>query len=69
VASSGFPIFASLKLLFKIFIISSCFYWLAVTELSAACLVTINSFPYTQDFETGAGNWVTGGVNNDWTLG
>ena len=42
---------------------------MAIKEISAACLVTINSFPYAEDFETGAGNWVTGGVNNDWTLG
>jgi len=64
-----FPTFTPLKLLFKIFIISSCIYRLSVSDLSAACLVTVNTFPYAEDFEFGAGNWVTGGVNNDWTLG
>lgn len=29
----------------------------------------INTFPYNEDFETGTGNWVAGGLNSDWTWG
>ncbi len=29
----------------------------------------ISTFPYTEDFEGGAGGWVSGGTNNDWALG
>jgi gliding motility-associated-like protein len=29
----------------------------------------INTFPYNEDFETGNGNWVVGGLNADWTWG
>jgi gliding motility-associated-like protein len=53
----------------KFLIISSLIYWLSVIHLLAACLVTVSTFPYVEDFESGAGSWVAGGVNNDWTLG
>ncbi len=29
----------------------------------------ISTFPYTEDFEGGAGGWFSGGTNNDWALG
>jgi hypothetical protein len=29
----------------------------------------ISSFPYTEDFESGAGGWVAGGANSTWELG
>lgn len=37
--------------------------------LFAQCNTTISTFPYHEDFETGQGNWLTGGNNNDWTYG
>lgn len=33
------------------------------------CIVTINSYPYSEDFEMGPGGWVSGGLNNDWARG
>lgn len=33
------------------------------------CGVTINSFPYNESFEVNTGNWVSGGVANDWAWG
>lgn len=35
----------------------------------AQCSNPINSFPYQEDFESGAGGWVSGGTADDWTLG
>lgn len=35
----------------------------------AQCNSTINSFPYFENFETGQGNWTTGGTNSDWAYG
>lgn len=29
----------------------------------------VNTFPYTEGFENGAGGWTTSGVNNSWQLG
>ena len=29
----------------------------------------ISTLPYTEDFETGAGGWVAGGVQSSWELG
>lgn len=37
--------------------------------LFAQCTTTINTFPYNESFETGTGNWVSGGTNNDWAWG
>ncbi|MFM8432409.1 MAG: hypothetical protein ACKOA1_06410 [Bacteroidota bacterium] len=36
---------------------------------SSVCSATVNSFPYTESFENGAGNWFTGGTASDWALG
>lgn len=36
---------------------------------SAQCGVTINTFPYNESFELNTGNWVSGGVFNDWAWG
>lgn len=38
-------------------------------ELKSQCGAVINSFPYTEGFETSDGGWVSGGVGNDWTWG
>jgi gliding motility-associated-like protein len=35
----------------------------------AQCTVTINNFPYNENFETSDGNWITGGTFSDWTWG
>lgn len=36
---------------------------------NAQCSSLISTFPYTEDFEAGAGGWFSGGQNNDWALG
>ncbi|MFC5271462.1 T9SS type A sorting domain-containing protein [Adhaeribacter terreus] len=33
------------------------------------CTTTINTFPYSQNFENGAGGWTSGGTNSSWALG
>ena len=33
------------------------------------CATPISNFPYNENFETSAGNWVTGGSFSDWTWG
>lgn len=38
-------------------------------ELKAQCGPSISTFPYVEDFESGAGNWNSGGTGNDWALG
>ncbi len=43
-----------------------CFLFLFITTLAGA---QISSFPYVEDFETGAGGWNSGGANNDWSKG
>lgn len=43
-----------------------------LVQLSAQCVTTIavtGSSPYGESFETSAGGWVSGGVNDDWALG
>lgn len=35
----------------------------------AQCGITINSYPYNESFELNSGNWVSGGVGNDWAWG
>jgi gliding motility-associated-like protein len=47
-------------------IIFSFVFLLIVGGAEAQC---ISTFPYTEDFETGTGNWVSGGLNNDWAWG
>ncbi|KXK43936.1 MAG: gliding motility-associated C-terminal domain-containing protein [Chitinophagaceae bacterium] len=36
---------------------------------TSQCAITINSFPYNEDFEATNGNWVNGGVLDDWAWG
>ncbi len=65
---SAFTTFAALKR-FRLFI--TLFFTIGLTGTAtvfAACTVSIAAFPYSEGFETGAGNWTTGGTNNDWTL-
>ncbi len=38
--------------------------WKTVNSIS-----TISTFPYTQNFETGNGGWISGGIFNSWALG
>ncbi len=33
------------------------------------CTTTISTYPYTQNFDSGAGGWVAGGSNSSWALG
>lgn len=35
----------------------------------APCQFAVNTFPYTQSFETSEGGWFSGGQNNDWAYG
>lgn len=51
--------------LHSLFILLACFFGSSASG-RAQC---VNTFPYMEDFETGAGGWTSGGVNNDWTLG
>ena len=39
------------------------------TQSFSQCSPTINTFPYTENFETSAGNWVAGGTGSDWAWG
>ncbi len=32
-------------------------------------MLTLNTYPYNESFETGQGNWVSGGTGNDWAWG
>ncbi len=36
---------------------------------SSTNIPVISSLPYTQDFETGAGGWISGGTSSTWELG
>lgn len=38
-------------------------------EVNVNSYYTISSFPYMEDFESGAGNWEAGGTNSSWQLG
>jgi hypothetical protein len=40
-----------------------------LTQYRAVNQGTISSFPYTEGFESGTGNWYHSGTNDDWTLG
>ncbi len=42
---------------------------LSVHTLFGQCSSTISSFPYSQNFESNTGAWVSGGTNNDWAWG
>lgn len=39
------------------------------TTISFISIPTISSFPYSQNFEAGAGGWISGGTNSSWELG
>jgi gliding motility-associated-like protein len=39
------------------------------SEIIAQCSSPINSFPYSEDFESSNGNWIVGGQSSDWTWG
>ncbi len=41
----------------------------SITNFKIINQPVINSFPYFEDFENGAGNWYTEGKNNTWQLG
>ncbi len=49
------------------FFFSLFFVWLA--ETNAQCGTPVNSFPYSESFETSDGGWVSGGFGNDWAWG
>lgn len=38
-------------------------------KLHAQCSTTINTYPFTEDFESSDGGWVPGGVSSDWAWG
>src|SRR5690348_10820946 len=52
-----------------------CFAYLSIFLIALPRMVTAQcssgfaSFPYIEDFETGKGNWIPGGLNSDWTWG
>lgn len=37
--------------------------------LNAQCTNSISNFPYTENFESNNGNWLSGGSNSDWAYG
>ncbi|MBL7738166.1 MAG: gliding motility-associated C-terminal domain-containing protein [Chitinophagaceae bacterium] len=39
------------------------------TAVRSQCTLPINTFPYTEGFETSSGGWFQGGVASDWTWG
>ncbi|MCZ2222669.1 MAG: gliding motility-associated C-terminal domain-containing protein [Chitinophagales bacterium] len=54
----------------RIILLSFIFFLLgSFQNILAQCSTTISTFPYHEDFESGQGNWTTGGVNNDWAYG
>ncbi|MEO8085244.1 MAG: gliding motility-associated C-terminal domain-containing protein [Bacteroidota bacterium] len=58
-----------MKISFKFFLVLALFGLITNSAIQAACTATIGTFPYAEDFETGAGNWTAGGTNNDWARG
>lgn len=42
---------------------------IGLPESRSQCIGGISSFPYTEGFETTAGNWFSGGAGNDWAWG
>ncbi|WP_282030615.1 T9SS type A sorting domain-containing protein [Winogradskyella eximia] len=38
-------------------------------DVTAPPAITITSYPYNQDFESGAGGWTSSGTNSSWALG
>ncbi|MFC5271458.1 T9SS type A sorting domain-containing protein [Adhaeribacter terreus] len=48
----------------------SLFMWILVGQAWAqTCTTTISTFPYFQNFDSGAGSWTAGGSNSSWALG
>lgn len=50
-------------------ILFSSFTLIGLTQLKAQCPAGINSFPFTEGFETNNGGWTSGGTGNDWAWG
>ncbi len=46
-----------------------CCFLLGSADIKAQCSSAINSFPYSESFETTDGGWISGGVGNDWAWG
>ncbi|HYK56825.1 MAG TPA: hypothetical protein VEV15_10185, partial [Flavisolibacter sp.] len=42
---------------------------LAGHDWGQTCTTTINTFPYFQNFDSGAGGWTSGGTSSSWALG
>ncbi len=59
------PICLVLRLLRSILLVYTL--CLILKQADAQCTAVISSFPYTESFESGTANWITGGTNNDWT--
>ena len=43
--------------------------WVITVTIATSTPVIISSFPYQEDFETGDGDWYTGGTNSSWEHG
>ncbi len=41
----------------------------APNAVTVSFIQAVATFPYNQDFESGAGGWTSGGTNNSWVLG
>src|SRR6478735_38813 len=39
------------------------------SQAQTTCTTTVSTYPYLQNFESGAGGWVAGGTNPSWVLG
>ncbi len=59
-------LFSNRILQFIIFFVCTCCSW---QKTNAQCTTPISSFPYTEGFETTDGNWMSGGIGNDWAWG
>ncbi len=46
-----------------------CLLLVGLATAQGQCGLTINTFPYNEDFELNSGNWVSGGVGDDWAWG
>lgn len=47
----------------------SCFFLIGFTVARAQCTGGINTFPFTEGFESNNGGWISGGTGNDWAWG
>lgn len=57
--------FSCIPTMHKISMVCICFLF-AVVSAKSQC---INIFPYVESFESGMGNWTSGGTGNDWAWG